>query len=49
MSLKTVAAERRMTQLPEYQMLAINVGPVTFDKDMWMIYTSTSNHIYDSL
>ncbi|KAG7582764.1 Zinc finger CCHC-type [Arabidopsis suecica] len=31
--------------LPEYQMLAFNVGPVTFDKDMWMIYTSTSNHM----
>ncbi|XP_010420420.1 PREDICTED: uncharacterized protein LOC104706002 [Camelina sativa] len=31
--------------LPEYQMLAFNVGPVTFDKDMWMLYTTTSNHM----
>ncbi|CAL9221683.1 unnamed protein product [Arabidopsis halleri] len=32
-------AKKKNEALPEYQMLAFNVGPVTFDKDMWMIYT----------
>lgn len=26
-------------------MLAFDVGPKTYDKDMWMIYSTTSNHM----
>jgi len=32
-------------KLPEYQMLAIDVGHLTFDEDMWMVYTTTTNHL----
>lgn len=32
-------------ELPEYEMLSLVVGPVTFDEDMWMIYNTTNNHM----
>ncbi|VVA98930.1 unnamed protein product [Arabis nemorensis] len=32
-------------ELPEYQMLAFDVGPKTYDNNMWMIYSTTSNHM----
>ncbi|XP_024014997.1 uncharacterized protein LOC112088877 [Eutrema salsugineum] len=31
--------------LPEYQMFAFDIGHKTYDKDMWMVYSTTSNHM----
>ncbi|KAL1197401.1 hypothetical protein V5N11_011987 [Cardamine amara subsp. amara] len=33
------------SELPQYEMLSVDIAPVTFDEDMWMIYTTTSNHM----
>lgn len=39
------AMQQARNQKPEHLMLAVTFGGITFDEDMWMIYSNTSNHM----
>ncbi|KAL1197399.1 hypothetical protein V5N11_011985 [Cardamine amara subsp. amara] len=40
---------KKKNELPEYEMLSFDFGPVTYDEDMWMIYNTTTNHMTPNL
>ncbi|XP_023642080.1 uncharacterized protein LOC111831580 [Capsella rubella] len=40
----TQQAQMRI-QKPEHLMLALNVGGLTYDENMWLVHTSTTNHM----